>query len=142
MTSPGREKRLPLLRRQGGAVSGCLLAVLFLSVLGYFGFKFGEAYWEYLQARQKIREALNWAVAGSPKPETEIIQKVLLNVQEAGVELTARNVRITHTPQHLVVSAAWLRDVEFPYYTLPLKFEVSLQEVKRWYRGGLIVKGS
>jgi hypothetical protein len=90
--------------------------------------------------RQKIRETLNWAVAGQAKSDGEIFQKVVANVRQAGLELKPRDVKITHSGENLTISASWTREIEFPGYTLPLNFSVSLTEIKRWTRGGLIIK--
>jgi hypothetical protein len=141
-------KSLTLLaRRKGlapgyrGAVSGgCLLFIIGMVALGYVGFKVGGAYWNYLEVRHKVREALNWAVAGGPKADLDIVQKVIGNSREAGTEFTADNIQIKHTTDTLTIIVSWVQDVEFPYYNLPLKFKVNLSEVKRWHRGGLILK--
>ena len=136
-----------LVRRKGlasgyrGAVTGgCLLFIIGMVVLGYVGFKVGEAYWNYLEVRHKVREALNWAVAGGPKGDSEIVQKVIGNAREAGTEFTSDNIQIKHTTDTLTIIVSWVQEVEFPRYTLPLKFKVDLSEVKRWHRGGLILK--
>jgi hypothetical protein len=139
LTLPARQGgRAPGLR--GAATGGCVLFIIGVAVLGYIGFKFGEAGWNYLEVRQKVREALNWAVAGAPKTEAEIIQKVIGNAREIGTEFSPDNIRIEQTPDILTIVVFWPEEVEFPYYTLPLNFKMSLSEVKRWHRGGLVVK--
>jgi len=104
------------------------------------GFKVGTAYWDYFEARHKIREALSWAAAGHAKTDAEIIQKVISSVRQTGLELTARQVKITHSGDDLTITASWKREIEFPGYTLPLNFSVSLTEIRRWTRGGLVIK--
>jgi hypothetical protein len=138
-TLPGGRKDLPLEHR-GAVTSGCLVFLILILLLGYVGFKFGEAFWEYFEVRHKTREALNWAAAGQPKPEIDIVQKVIIKVREAGVEFTPGNIQIKQTTDTLMILVSWSREVEFPYYTLPLKFTVTQTEEKRWKRGGLIIK--
>jgi hypothetical protein len=135
----GGRKDLPLEHR-GAVTSGCLVFLILILLLGYVGFKFGEAFWEYLEVRQKTREALNWAAAGQAKSEIDIVQKVITKVREVGVELAPRSIQIKQTTDTLTILVAWSREVEFPYYTLPLKFRVTQTEEKRWHRGGLIIK--
>ncbi len=125
---------------RGAGTGGCLLFLIGIGVLGYVGFKVGEAYWAYLEVRHKVREALNWAVAVPPKADPDIVQKVIGNAREAGTEFSAENIQIRHTPDTLTIIVSWSQEVEFPYYKLPLKFKVNLSEVKRWHRGGLVVK--
>ena len=135
----GGRKDLPLEHR-GAVTSGCLVFLILILLLGYVGFKFGEAFWEYLEVRQKTREALNWAAAGQAKSEIDIVQKVITKVREVGVELAPRSIQIKQTTDTLTIRVSWSREVEFPYYTLPLKFRVTQTEEKRWHRGGLIIK--
>jgi hypothetical protein len=135
----GRRKGLPFEHR-GAVTSGCLVFLILILLLGYVGFKFGEAFWEYFEVRQKTREALNWAAAGQTKSEIDILQKVMAKVREAGVELAPRSIQIKQTTDTLTIRVSWSREVEFPYYTLPLKFRVTQSEEKRWHRGGLIIK--
>ena len=112
-----------------------------LIVLGFVGFKVGQAFWNYYNVREQVRDALVWAVGSmQPKTETEISQRVLANAAGVGVQLSPRNVRISQTPENLTITAAWTEELEFPFYTFPLHFEVNLTEIKRWGRGGLVVK--
>jgi hypothetical protein len=126
--------------RRGASALGCLFFLVILGALGYVGFKVGTVYWDYFEARHKIREALNWAVAGQPKSDGEIAQKVIAFVRQTGLELKPKDIKIIHSGEELTVTASWKREVEFPGYTLPLNFSVSLTEIKRWTRGGLIIK--
>ncbi len=125
---------------RGMTTFGCLIALVVLAILAYGGFKFGEAGWDYLGVKQKIREAVTWAAAGKHKTEVEISQRVIVSVAGAGIQLKPRNIRIQQTKDTLTVSVSWQRQIEFPYYTLPLKFEATLSEEKRWERGPLILK--
>ena len=125
---------------RGTTTSGCLIFLVVVGVLSYVGFKFGEAGWNYLEVKQKIREALTWAAAGKYKPEVEISQKVIVSVAEAGIQLKPRNIKIQQTKDSLIISVAWERQVEFPSYSFPLKYNVTLTEEKRWERGPLILR--
>ena len=114
--------------------------LIFIGLIGYVGFKVGDVYWNFLEAKQKIREALNWAVAVPAKSDIDILQKIIANVRTTGIELSDRNIKIIHQKENLTISASWERQLKFPYYTYPWRFTVNLTEVKRWRRGGLIIK--
>jgi hypothetical protein len=88
----------------------------------------------------KIREALNWAAAGKDKTEVEISKKVIVQVAEAGVQLKPRNIKIQQSKDTLTISVSWERQIEFPYYSFPLQFDVTLTEEKRWEKGPLILR--
>ena len=130
-----------VLRNRGISTPGCLVFLILLALLGFVGFKVGQAYWNYYNVKEQVREALVWAVGSmQPRSETDIIQRVISNANGVGVQLPSRNVRLSQTPETLTITAAWTEEIEFPYYTYPLNFEVNLTEVKRWGRGGLVVK--
>ena len=125
---------------RGATAFGCLIFLILVAVLLYAGFKFGEAGWNYFEVKYKIREALNWAAAGKYKTEVEISQKVIARVAEAGIQLKPRNIKIQQTKDSLIISVAWERQVDFPYYSFPLNFDVTLTEEKRWEKGPLILR--
>jgi len=115
-----------------GAVSfGCLLFLLIMIALGYVGLKVGEAYWKYFEAREKIREAMNWAATGDPKPEEEIIKRVITKTREVELELSVDDIRVQKRANTLTVIVNWVQEVEFPYYTLPLRMKVTVVKERR-----------
>ncbi len=139
-TLPGKRKG-GAFRSRGITTSGCLLSLILLAILGFVGLKVGQAFWNYYNVREQVREALTWGVGSmQPRTETEIAQRVISNASGVGVQLPSRNVRISQTPETLTITAAWTEEIEFPYHTFPLNFEVNLTEIKRWGRGGLVVK--
>lgn len=129
------------LRNRGISTSGCLVSLILLILLGFVGLKVGQAFWNYYNVREQVRDALVWAVGSmQSKSEVDISQRVIANVSGVGVQLSPRNIRISQTPESLTITARWTEELEFPYYTYPLNFEVNLTEIKRWGRGGLVVK--
>ena len=138
-TLRGRRKGFPLGRR-GTSTMGCLVFILIAGVVGYTGFKVGEAYWTFFEARHKTLEALNWAVVRPPKSEPDILKRVIVNAAEVGVGLSPQNIQIIQTTETLTITVSWVHEVEFPYYTLPLYFTTTQTEEKRWDKGGLVIK--
>ncbi len=53
-----------VLRNRGISTSGCLVFLILLGLLGFVGFKVGQAYWNYYNVKEQVREALVWAVGG------------------------------------------------------------------------------
>jgi hypothetical protein len=135
------KKKVPAERNRGMTTPGCLLLLILLAVLGFAGFRVGTAYWEYYQVREQVRNILTWTVAGGPKDEVTIVQKVIARVgDEAGLRLTPKNIRITQTASSLTISVFWTQDLDFLVYIYPLDLEVSLTEAKRWGGRGLVIK--
>jgi hypothetical protein len=114
--------------------------LILVIVVSYTGFKFGEAYWSYYRVREKVREALTWAVAERPKTEQEITRRVIVNTLDVGAKFSSRNIRLSQTTDTLTIRVFWYQDIEFPYYSYSKPFEVNLTEVKRWQGGGLVVQ--
>jgi hypothetical protein len=120
---------------------GCLTLLFFLAVLGFAGFRFGSAYYEFYQVREQVREVLTWTVAGQPKQEADVVKKVITRVaDEVGLWLTPKNIRITQTANSLTISVFWVQDLDFLVYTYPMDFTVSLTEPLRWGGRGLVIK--
>ncbi|HYB21682.1 MAG TPA: hypothetical protein VEH09_12170 [Thermodesulfobacteriota bacterium] len=128
-------------QNRGITTFGCLASLILLIAIGFVGVKVGQAFWNYYSLREQVREALVWAVGSlQPRSETEITQRVISNAERIGFELQPRNVHISQTQETLTITAAWTEELEFPYYTYPLNFEVNLTDIKRWGKGGLVVK--
>jgi len=125
---------------RGTSTLGCLIFLILAVILVYAGLKFGSAIWTYFEVKYKIQEALNWAVAGGTKSDIEIAQKVIANVAETGVELKPRNISIKHTTDDLIIAVSWQQYIDFPYFSFPLNFKVTLTGEKRWLKGPLILK--
>jgi len=138
-TLRGKRKGFPLGCR-GTSTMGCLVFILIAGVIGYVGFKVGEAYWSFFEVRHKTTEALNWAAVRPPKSESDIMQRVIVNAAQVGVELSPQNIQIMQTTDTLTIIVSWGHEVEFPYYTLPLYFTTTQTEEKRWEKGGLVIK--
>jgi hypothetical protein len=129
-----------LQKQSGMSAPGCLFTILLIFLLGFGAYKVGEAYWIKYQVREQVREILIWAAAGQAKNDMDIVQKVITGVSETGVQLSPRNVKITQDTNNLTIAVHWTQDLDFSYFIYPLPLEVNLTEVKRWGRGGLLIK--
>ena len=131
----------PAERSRGMTTPGCLMLLVLLAVLGFAGFRFGSAYYEFYEVREQVREVLTWTVAGQPKHEGDVVKRVITRVaDEAGLWLTPKNIRITQTASTLTLTVSWVRELDFFVYTYPMDFTVSLTEAIRWGGRGLVIK--
>jgi hypothetical protein len=131
----------PARKDKGLTTPGCLFFLALLILLVFVGYRFGEAFWEYYQVREQVREVLTWAVAGEVKEEGPIAQRVISSMkQETALSLAPRNVRVTQTSAELAISVSWTRNLDFFVYVYPMDFEVRLGEIKRWGGRGLVIK--
>jgi hypothetical protein len=138
--SPAEILTGPPAQRRGASSLGCLLFLILVIVLSYLGFVFGEAYWSYYRVQEKVRGALTWAVSEKPKTDQEITRQVVANALDVGVNLTSRNIRLTHSRETLTIRVVWFHDIELLFTSYSKPFEVKLTEVKRWHGGGLVIQ--
>jgi len=136
------EKRNGPARRMGGLTTpGCLFILVLLTLLGLGGYRVGEAYWEYYQVREQVREVLTWAVAGGAKDEASIASRMTSRLkEETAFSAAPRSVRVTQNSTELTISVSWTRGIDFLVYTYPMAFDVRLTEIKRWGGRGLVIK--
>jgi hypothetical protein len=125
----------------GLTTPGCLFILVLLTLLGLVGYRVGEAYWEYYQVREQVREVLTWAVAGEAKDEASVASRVTSRLkEETAFSIAPRNVRVTQNSSELTISVSWTRALDFLVYTYPMDLEVRLTEVKRWGGRGLVIR--
>jgi hypothetical protein len=133
--------KAPAERHRGMTTPGCLLLLILLAILGFAGYRVGTAYWEYYQVREEVRNVLIWTVAGTPKHEADVVKRVITRVaDEAGLQLTPKNIRVTQTASSLTINVFWTEDLDFLVYTYPMDLTVSLTEPLRWGGRGLVIK--
>jgi hypothetical protein len=133
--------KAPAERHRGMTTPGCLLLLILLAILGFAGYRVGTAYWEYYQVREEVRNVLIWTVAGTPKHEADVVKRVITRVaDEAGLQLTPKNIRVTQTTSNLTINVFWTEDLDFLVYTYPMDLTVSLTEPLRWGGRGLVIK--
>ena len=137
---PQEIRKARLAPKRGASSLGCILFLIVVIVLGYLGFVFGEAYWSFYRVREKVRESLTWAVSGNPKTDQQITRQVIINALDVGVNLTGRNIRLSHSADTLTIRVIWWREMNLLFTFYSKAFEVNLTEVKRWQGGGLVVK--
>jgi len=135
------ERKEPAERSRGRTTPGCLGFLVLLAVLGFVGYTFGAAYYEYYQVREQVRGVITWTVSGNPKHEADVVKRVITRVaDEVGIGLTPKNIRVTQTGNRLTLSVFWVQDLDFLVYTYPMDFTVSLTEPLRWGGRGLVIK--
>jgi hypothetical protein len=133
--------KAPAERHRGMTTPGCLLLLILLAILGFAGYRVGTAYWEYYQVREEVRNVLIWTVAGTPKHEADVVKRVITRVaDEAGLQLTPKDIRVTQTASNLTINVFWTEDLDFLVYTYPMDLTVSLTEPLRWGGRGLVIK--
>jgi hypothetical protein len=106
--------------RRGATKLGCLVQMLVLVAVGYFGMNAGEAYWRYLKYRDAMRAEVQFR-AGQPIPQirarlTRIADSLGLP-EDAGIVLVKKERGI------ITIEAHYEETIELPGFRRELHFE-------------------
>lgn len=107
-------------RRAGAARFGCLLTLLIISAVMYFGINAGEVYWRYLQ----YKEAMDHEVRFRSFLPNSRIRENLANVADSlGLPEDAGVVTVTRANGRVTVEAHYEDWIELPGYRKEVHFE-------------------
>jgi hypothetical protein len=110
--------------RRGATKLGCLVQMMVLVTLGYFGVNFGEAYWRYLKYRDAMRAEVEFR-AGQPIPQ---IQSRLARVADSlGLPEDAGIVLVRKERGVITIEAHYEETIELPGFRRDIHFEPRAQ---------------
>jgi hypothetical protein len=105
--------------RRGMGTTGCLLTLLLLAALGYFGLKLGEVYWRYLEYKNVMTEQAKFA---SNFSDEQIRQRLVVSADSLGLPPDASVITIERTGHHISISADYVETVELPLHVRHINF--------------------
>ena len=97
--------------RRGASQLGCLFVLLLLAAIGYFGFPVGEAYWNFYQYQDRMKQEARFAVQRS---DAVIRRRIALFADSLGLPAGANNVRIRRGAREIYIWAEYSVHVELP----------------------------
>ena len=98
--------------RSGVTMLGCLFTLLVIAAIGYFGVKFGEVYFRYLEYKDAMKQELRFHAQLPPeqiKANLKLVADSLELPEDAG-RVTVRKER-----GQITVEAHYAETVEFPF---------------------------
>ena len=105
--------------RRGSGSYGCLLTLLAIAVVGYFGAKVGEVYWHYYEYKNIMDEQARFA---SHYTDEQIRNRLVAMADSLGLPEDASMVNIQRNPHHIVISADYVEAVELPLHVRKFSF--------------------
>jgi len=103
--------------RRGVGQIGCLLTLLILVAIGYFGVGIANVYWDYYQYRDRMQQEARFAAS---RTDGVIKKRVALFADSLGLPEGARQVHIKRNNKHVYIWAEYYEVVTVPFYTREL----------------------
>jgi hypothetical protein len=105
--------------RRGASTFGCLLSLLLLVAVGYFGLKVGQVYWDSLQYEDTMKQTARFAETFTDK---QIHDRIVAKADSLGLPEDAKDVTVERTGRHIAVSADYVVLVELPLHNRSFHF--------------------
>jgi hypothetical protein len=105
--------------RRGAGSYGCLVTLLILAAIGYFGAKLGEVYWRYLEFKNVMTQQARFA---SHFTDEQIRQKLVMSADSLGLPPEASLVTLDRANHHISIGADYVEAVELPLHVARISF--------------------
>ena len=106
---------------KGNSKIGCTIYLIIICVICYFGYRWGEAKWNYESMKKETSELIK-ILATEKTPQIDKYKKILVNKAElCNIDLYEEDIEITQNNNGSVIELYWETPVEFPGYTYYLE---------------------
>lgn len=106
--------------RRGRSSLGCLVTLLIVVAIGYFGVNIGEVYLRYYRYRDSMQQAAQFA---SRLTDDDIRTRLRAAADSLGLPEGAREVQIRRREHSIVLTNEYFEHVEFPGYVREIHFQ-------------------
>ena len=106
--------------RRGVSRMGCLVYLLIVSAIMYFGVQAGEVYWRYLQYKDAMDQEVRFR---GFLPDSRIKTNLLNVADSLGLPEDAGVVSITRKDGRITVEAHYEETIELPWFRREVHFE-------------------
>ena len=111
-------------RRTGKSSLGCLVSLLVLSAVIYFGVNIAEVYWRYYQFVDEMKQQVRFA---SHLPNDLIVRRLQTAADSLGLPSEAGQVRVQRANKTITVESDYEETVELPLTTRDIHFRPRAQ---------------
>lgn len=106
-------------RRSGTSRLGCLVLLLLLAAVGYFGLPVGEAYYRYFRLRDAMTQEARFAQV---RDNAEIRRRLAAVADSLGLPTAASQFTILRDKGRVVIETSYLEVVQLPMMVRELAF--------------------
>jgi hypothetical protein len=106
---------------RGRSTLGCLVALLLLTAVAYFGVNIGEVYWRYYRYQDAMQQEVRFA---QMRTDPAIARRLASVADSLGLPNAARDVQIRRDEarRYIFISAAYSERVELPAFVRTFHF--------------------
>ncbi len=110
------------LGRRGVGRRGCLVWIVLVAAVGYWGYPIGVAYYKYWNLRSEMKVQARLAPGVD---DASIQRRILRKVEELGLPDEARRITVRRTarPREIVIRTQYEVTIVLPFYTRTLTLE-------------------
>jgi len=98
--------------RRGSGRAGCLVTMLVIAAVGYFGLGIGSVYWNYFQYRDRMMQEARFAAS---RTDGVIKRRIAVFADSLGLPEGARQVRIRRAQKRIHIWAEYYELIELPF---------------------------
>jgi len=108
-------------RRHGGSNLGCLISLLILAAMLYYGVNIGEVYWRYYQLVDEMKSQARLAPSLT---DATIRRRLILQVEELGLPADAEEFRIRRSGRTrlITIETEYSESVDLPFFKHTFRF--------------------
>lgn len=103
--------------RRGMGQVGCLVSLLMIAAVVYFGLGIGQVYWNYFEYRDRMQQEARFA--GS-RTDGVIKRRIAAFADSLGLPEAAKHVRVRRQQKHIYIWAEYYENVELPFLSKEL----------------------
>ncbi len=115
------------LNQRGAGRTGCLLTLLIVVAVAYFGMPIAGMYVRYYRFKNEMQTQARFA----PSIDDDTIRRRLfLAIDELGIPETAKRMRIRRTsrPREILISTNWPETIVLPFYSWVITLRPEVRE--------------
>ncbi len=104
------------LNQRGAGRTGCLLTLLIVVAVAYFGMPIGGTYVRYYRFKNEMQTQARFAPSIN---DGTIRRRLFLKIDDLGIPETAKRIRIRRSsrPREIQISTSWPETIVLPFYS-------------------------
>ena len=108
-----------MVTRRGTSRLGCLVGLLLLVTIAYFGFNIGEVYVRFYRLKDAMVQEARFA---DSRTDDAIRDRLAAVADSLGLPDEAGRVRVIRSANRIVITSDYSEHVEFPLFVREIKF--------------------
>lgn len=116
-----------VMTRRGTSKLGCLVTLLLVVTVAYFGFNIGEVYLRYFRYRDEMEQEARFA---SKADDDDIKRRLASFADSLGLPEEATRVTVHRSGDRIRISAGWTETVELPLFVRQFHFAPSVEQAR------------